>query len=205
MRSDPTCDDGLNLDTWLRDFRFEARQAAPPPKTFDLNLRSESTSLATAITAVVTDPRRSGQVVTCGRRQASSTTRLDWRLTEAWADPNRVTDILGVLAHAVLKCARCNQRSNPAHTAFSRRPTFRFESRFQNRGTPDQDAVFLVRVRCDDGRASILIRHGGRYSCAPHSRKVAWRLYGFLRQVAIIGRPTPSQRARKWRRSEPPL
>ena len=24
MRSDPTCDDGLNLDTWLRDFQFEA-------------------------------------------------------------------------------------------------------------------------------------------------------------------------------------
>jgi transcriptional regulator with GAF, ATPase, and Fis domain len=24
MRSDPTCDDGLNLDTWLRDFQFES-------------------------------------------------------------------------------------------------------------------------------------------------------------------------------------
>jgi Transposase IS116/IS110/IS902 family len=80
MRSDPTCDDRLKLDTWLRDFRFEApaptgwiarkteraRRAAPPPKTFEYSETTERrpapkpaqrTGIIGDREAVVTDPK----------------------------------------------------------------------------------------------------------------------------------------------------
>jgi transposase IS116/IS110/IS902 family protein len=79
MRSDPTCDDGLKLDTWLRDFQFEAparpaelrarlacAQAAPPPKTFEYSETTERrpapkpaqrTGIIGDREAVVTDPK----------------------------------------------------------------------------------------------------------------------------------------------------
>jgi hypothetical protein len=129
---------------------WRARQAAPPPKTFDLNLRSESTLLATAITAVVTDPKafQSGRDSRPGSGFLNDETRLaaNRSLGRSKQGARYLRCILVLGAHAVLKCARCNQRSIPGSHSFSRRPTFRFESCFENRGTPDQDAVFLIRA-----------------------------------------------------------